>query len=194
MGEIYFGRVMALSRYFPWSKPSALVSGKQATVALAAALIHFDEVAVLQAIAQGADANGTLDPPRVSSSRTFLQHAILSVHPELAIALLKAGADPMATVEMGCFWPAPHLATVHEDCEVIDVLRAHPKADFDKAVMDPLVGETSTARDIAARRNRTFAEWFGQRFSLTNAAKVPVFEDQSGLGLARWREQHKSRH
>lgn len=184
---------MTLSRYFPWSKSPSAAADKRATLALAAALVHLDEAAALQAIAQGGNVNAHLDPPQASCSRTFLQHAILNASPVLFRALLQAGANPMATPESGCCWPAPHLATLHEDYEAIDVLRAHPGANFDQAVLDPLVGEASTARDIAVRRGRVFADWFGQRFSLTEAARPPVFEDENELAMARWRDQRKPR-
>lgn len=186
---------MTLSRFFFWPKSSPFASSqaKRATQALTVALIHMNEDAAIQAINQGADVNGSLDPPHTSCGRTFLQHAILSVAPLLAEKLLAAGADPMAVSEKGCFWPAPHLATLNEDCDVIDMLRTYPAADFDRSIMDPLVGEASTARDLAVRRGRVFADWFGQRFSLAEAARPPVFENEADMALARWREQRRPR-
>lgn len=181
---------MSLSRFLPWTKATSPT--ELATQRLAAALVTMDVNVALVALANGADPNGVLEAPQVNKSRTFLQHALLNEHTPLFEALLTAGANPMASCE-GCVWPAPHLATLHENREAIDALRAHPEVNFDLPVLDPMVGELSTARDIAARRGRTFGNWFGARFSLTEAARPPAFADEAEQGLARWREQRKTR-
>lgn len=177
-------------------KPASIKDGgaaaEDATKRLAEALVRFDEMAALTAIEDGADVNEAIEPPHVNTTRTFLQHVILNEQHTLLRALLEAGADPMLTMG-GCVWPAPHLATLEENREAIDVLRAHQLANFDAPIYDPLVGEASTARDIAARRGRRFADWFGDRFSLVEAAKPPEFEDEAQAGLERWRAQRRTR-
>lgn len=183
---------MSLNRFFPWNKPAPVSATEVATRRLSEALIQCDEAAALMAIQAGADVNDAIEPPHVNTTRTFLQHAILNGLTPLTRALLEAGADPMLTMG-GCVWPAPHLATLEENREAIDLLRTLPRADFDAPIYDPLVGEASTARDIAARRCRQFTEWFGERFSLTEAARPPEFEDEAQAGLARWRAQRRAK-
>lgn len=183
---------MPFTRFLPWSKPVPVAAAEDATKRLAEALVRFDEMAAMTAIDDGADVNEALEPPHVNTTRTFLQHVILNEQQGLTRALLDAGADPMLTMG-GCVWPAPHLATLEENKEAIEMLRGHDKANFDAPIYDPLVGEASTARDIAARRGRRFAEWFGERFSLTEAARPPEFQDELQAGLDRWRAQRRNR-
>lgn len=183
---------MSLSRFFPWFASHVPLSVQRATSQLADAMVTMDETRIRQALAAGADANGSLMPPRATSVRTFLQHVIINEAEDLALLLLERGAQPMKTSE-NCCWPAPHLATLCEARLVIDLLRQRTDADFDAPVLDPMTGEHSTARDIAARRGKAFADWFGQRFSLTDAARPPQFEDEAALGMAKWRAQSAQR-
>jgi hypothetical protein len=183
---------MSLSRFFPWSSSHVPARVQRATQQLAEALVNMNAEGIRTALAAGADANGSLQPPRASCTRTFLQHVIINEAEELALLLLERGAQPMA-ISDNCCWPAPHLATLCEARRVIDQLRQRSDANFDAQVLDPMTGEHSTARQIAARRGKAFADWFGQRFSLTDAARPPEFEDEGKAGLAKWREQSAQR-
>jgi hypothetical protein len=156
------------------------------TQALALAVLQANIEAVKAELAARANPNVAIVPPFVTTPRTLLQHAVMSENAALVSALLHGGADPMATTPE-CFWPAPHLATLHEQRECLTALMADPRSDFDYPALDPLVGDTSTARQIAARRKRPFADWFGQHYSLTEVAAPPVFESEEEIGLAKWR-------
>lgn len=148
-----------------------------ATLALAQAVFSGDVAELNAAICPQANLNAVIMPPHVTTARTLLQHAILSDQPAVVQALLRAGADPMlATPQV--FWPAAHLATLLEQRASIVYLIADGRAQFDLQVMDPLVGEPSDCCDIAARRLKGFADWFGQYFSLVEAARPPVFEEE----------------
>lgn len=161
-----------LRRWWSWSGLSHHRAGE--TEKLIQGVLALDVSAVQAALGSPrVDCNAEILPPLVIQPRTLLQHAVLSEHPEMVDCLLTAGADPMRVTDQ-TFWPAPHLATLLECRPVLERLMAAPTALFDEKVLDPLVGERSSCRDIAARRGRAFTEWFGQFFALTEAARPPT--------------------
>ncbi len=155
-------------------------------VLLISAVLHADHAAVIMALSRHARPNQLLGPPLVRTCRTLLQHSVLSSDNQTRDLLLANGADPMA-VTTANFWPIPHLATLNGDRGTILALVGNPRANFDLPVVDPLTGEASTARDIAARKPADFANWFSTHFSLaaTAAAHPPQWQDPQDDGEGR---------